>query len=103
MNFQQALEAAKNGSKISRDGWNGKLMWVAYTPGSEIEQENARSGAVLALSNELDKGNKIKINPHLDMKTADGSIICGWHATQTDMFAEDWDIVDGGICEPGEE
>ena len=91
MTFSEALEAAKNGSKIAREGWNGKGMWVAFTPGSEVADVNARSGACKLLA---DEGHEtIKINGHLDMKTADDSIIIGWHATQTDMFAEDWAVV----------
>jgi hypothetical protein len=37
--------------------------------------------------------NKVKICPHIDMKAADGSYVVGWLASQTDMLAEDWDIV----------
>ena len=28
MNFADALNALKNGQKISREGWNGKGLWV---------------------------------------------------------------------------
>jgi hypothetical protein len=35
----------------------------------------------------------VRINPHIDMKAADGSIVVGWLASQTDMLAEDWVIV----------
>jgi hypothetical protein len=28
MNFGQALESLKLGSKVSREGWNGKGLWV---------------------------------------------------------------------------
>lgn len=91
MTFSEALEAAKNGAKIAREGWNGKNMWVAFTPGSEVAAADARSGAVRARAEE--GAETITIHGHLDMKTADGSIIIGWHATQTDMFATDWSEV----------
>ena len=32
MNFGQAIEAAKQGKKIARKGWNGKGMWVVLMP-----------------------------------------------------------------------
>ena len=32
MNFGQAIEAAKEGKKIQRQGWNGKDMWVVLMP-----------------------------------------------------------------------
>lgn len=92
MTFSEALEAAKSGAKIAREGWNGKGMWVAFTPGSEIAGAEARSGVAKLLA---DEGKEvIKIHGHLDMKTADDSIIIGWHATQTDMFAEDWAVIE---------
>jgi len=27
------------------------------------------------------------------MRTADGSLLCGWLASQTDMLADDWEIL----------
>jgi hypothetical protein len=30
----------------------------------------------------------------IDMKAADGSIVIGWLASQTDMLAEDWVVVE---------
>lgn len=33
MNFGRAIEAAKQGKKITRRGWNGKGMWVIYRSG----------------------------------------------------------------------
>lgn len=31
--------------------------------------------------------------PDLAMKAADGSLVIGWLASQTDMLAEDWEVV----------
>ena len=36
------------------------------------------------------------IKSHIDMKAADGTIVVGWLASQTDMLAEDWHVVIGG-------
>ena len=36
---------------------------------------------------------KVRICPHIDMKSADGSYVVGWLASQTDILAEDWEIV----------
>ena len=33
--FGFAIEMAKNGFRVARTGWNGKGMWIAYSPGSE--------------------------------------------------------------------
>ena len=52
LNFGQALEALKQGKKISRNGWNGKRMYVSLcTP-------------------EINK-TRPEILPYLEMKTAD--------------------------------
>lgn len=91
MNFGDAIVAMKAGHRVSRAGWNGKGMWIALTPGSEIPNESARSGAVKMLAD--DRPGNITICGHIDMKTADGNIVCGWLASQTDMLVEDWDIV----------
>lgn len=91
VSFSEALVAAKQGKKIARTGWNGKGMWVTWTPGSIIANELARSGAALLLSQE--RPGEIVINGHLDMKSADGSIVVGWLASQTDLASDDWEIL----------
>jgi len=91
MNFGQALEALKKGERVARKGWNGKGMWLALTKGSTIQKDLARSGAVLAAAEQ--GAEEITINDHIDMRTADGSICCGWLASQTDMLSDDWDVI----------
>lgn len=102
MTFGEAIEAAKRGERIQRAGWNGKHMWVAYTPGSTIQIGMARAGAAAHLANELSSlardiheasGMTMKINGHFDMRAADGSLVVGWLASQTDIAADDWSIV----------
>jgi hypothetical protein len=87
MKFGDAIAAAKCGNKITRDGWNGKNMFVYYQEGSEISPEQARNDVLRSLP------GPIKIRPHLDMFTAQGDIQIGWLASQSDMLADDWSIV----------
>jgi len=35
MNFGQAIEALKQGKKVTRTGWNGKGMFLYYVPAAE--------------------------------------------------------------------
>jgi len=99
MTFGEAIEAAKSGKRIQRAGWNGKHMWVAYTPGSVIPTSLARAGAADLLAKELEsllqpgESTTIKINGHFDMRAADGSLVVGWLASQTDIAADDWSVV----------
>jgi len=88
MDFGKALNVLKTGGRVARKGWNGKGMWIALTKGSTIPKDLARSGAVLKLAEE--GVDEITINDHIDMRTADGSICCGWVASQADMLSEDW-------------
>ena len=39
-------------------------------------------------------GGTVKVMPYITMKAADGSIVMGWLASQTDMLADDWVIVE---------
>jgi hypothetical protein len=87
--FGQAILLLKAGKRVARLGWNGKGMWLALTPGSTIEAHDARSGAVLAKA-EAEPLEPIVICPHIDMRAADGKIVVGWLASQTDMLADDW-------------
>lgn len=35
----------------------------------------------------------VRLLPHIDMRAADGSMVIGWLASQTDMLADDWLVV----------
>ena len=39
-------------------------------------------------------GGKATVLPSITMKTATGEILMGWLASQSDMLAEDWSIVE---------
>lgn len=66
MTFGIALELLKKGVKVAREGWNGKGMWLR-----------------IVIPDKVDIG----------METADNKLV-PWLASQTDMLAEDWVIVE---------
>ena len=88
MNFGQAIAAAKDGARITRDGWNGKGQYVYYQEGSVIKAEDCRNPVLKKQAEDL--RGQITICPHLDFFSAHGVIQIGWLASQTDMLAEDW-------------
>ena len=92
MPFGLAIEALKKGLRVARAGWNGKGMWLALQPGSVISPEQARGGAAKGRADE--GATSIAILPHIDMCAADGAVVIGWLASQTDMLADDWQIVE---------
>ena len=84
MKFGEALDLLHLGNKVAREGWNGKGMWLIYVPSSEVEIKEGTPYSKAGLS------GTVKINGHIDMKTATGEMQPGWLASQTDMLAEDW-------------
>lgn len=89
MNFGQALEKLKAGARIARAGWNGKGMWLAYSPGAKaLPAANFWAGQNRTYAEQ--RGGTADVLPCITMKTATGEILMGWLASQTDMLAEDW-------------
>jgi hypothetical protein len=88
MNFGEAIQALKSGNKVARSGWNGKGMFLIYVPGTVNAKLNEGTPYQVAL-----QSNIVTINPHIDMYTATGQFQPGWLASQTDMLAEDWEVV----------
>jgi hypothetical protein len=86
LSFGSALDALKKGLKVARAGWNGKGMFVFLVPGSQFK---VNRHPLLGIYPE---GTEIDYRPHIDMKTADGRIV-PWVASQTDLLADDWQIV----------
>jgi hypothetical protein len=70
--FGFAVNQLKAGFKVSRSGWNGKGMWLG------IQNPDAYSANTL---------------PYIYMITVTGDRV-PWLASQTDMLAEDWVIVE---------
>lgn len=85
-NFGTALEALKSNKKVCREGWNGKGMFLFLVPGSVFK---VNQPPLLGIYPE---GTEIKYHAHIDMKTAIGDIV-PWLASQTDVLAEDWLIL----------
>lgn len=94
MPFGLAIEALKLGDKVARAGWNGKGMWLILVPGTPDVRPRPDTPYGKALPDAL----TIEILPQIDMWTinADGrrAMLPGWVASQTDMLADDWMLVD---------
>lgn len=68
MDFGDAIRSMKQGRAVSRNGWNGKDMWV--------------------MLQRPDEHSKMR-HPYFYMKPVDGELV-PWVASQTDMIEEDW-------------
>jgi hypothetical protein len=97
MTFGLALEALKQGKKVTRAGWNGKNMWLSLSGPLE--------GRVIGADQFWSENNQqwarqfggAMVLPCITMKTVNASgreaILMGWLASQTDMLSNDWSIV----------
>lgn len=82
LSFGHALVAMEEGHKVARAGWNGKGMYlVQVLPGEYNVYEPYQ----------LSDANKLL--PFIAMRTADAGFV-PWLASQTDMLAKDWRIVE---------
>ena len=95
MDFGSAIRCMKKGLKVARKGWNGRGMWLCI-PLVDGPKEIPAKGIWGKPNAEYaeENGGTVKVMPYITMKTADGSIVMGWLASQTDMIAEDWVVVD---------
>jgi hypothetical protein len=84
MTFGEALKNLLDGSKVSRAGWNGKGMWLAYVP-----QWSGQIGAK-PIDMPADWQGYL---PFVVMYTADKRLV-PWLCSQTDALAIDWGIIE---------
>jgi hypothetical protein len=97
LTFGAAIQALKAGKKVSRAGWNGKGMWLVLMPalylppfktqGTE-RKVNDRTAKWIGEDKPLD------CQPYIAMWTAQQKWQPGWLASQADMLAEDWCVID---------
>ena len=91
--FSDALAYLKEiqGSCVAREGWNGKGMWLTLSPGGAVPAEKLWAPANRKFAE--DNGGVATVLPYITMKTADNKIV-PWLASQTDILAEDWVIIE---------
>ena len=99
MTFGHAIEVLKAGGRVARSGWNGKNMFLRFVHPAWPHPDNFGEAAdmvshinpyfKLADNNRYAEGTML---PWIGLKTADNGFV-PWHASQTDMLAEDWEIV----------
>ena len=88
--FGTAVEALKQGARVARAGWNGKGMWLTMVhPDDDANVPPRPTYAVAGIVDDATNG----CLPWIGMKTADNKFV-PWLASQTDVLAEDWQIVE---------
>lgn len=72
MNFGQALTKLKMGFKLTRSGWNGANQFLLL----QVPDEQSKMSL-----------------PYIYITTVTGDRV-PWLASQTDLLAEDWEVVE---------
>lgn len=85
MNFGLAVEAVKKGLRVARAGWNGKDMYVFLAESIEF--------TTMADMSEFGDQD-VEVSDLLVLRTAQKTLQPGWLATQSDILADDWYIVE---------
>lgn len=85
LTFGQALTKLKCGRKVARKGWNGKNQYVYLIKAEHLQN-------VLEYGYGEYYGEPI-ITDTLAIKTSSNQIQIGWLATQSDILAEDWEVI----------
>jgi hypothetical protein len=99
--FGQAIGSLKNGFLVRRQGWNGKGMFLFIRP-FDMLPDQMITEQVKSLPWNFKEWVRYHPNEthqrffssYICMKAADGSIVNGWLASQTDMLTDDWELVD---------
>lgn len=84
VNFGTALEAIKAGKKAAREGWNGKNQYIQLA--TCISYKSAAGEIVNCEHDSI--GNKAIAF------VGTSGVQMGWLASQSDMLAEDWHIIE---------
>ena len=95
LSFGQAIEALNSGKLVTREGWNGKGMFLLMNGGYSVEKEKTRPENAIDQSFLESEGcDSLEIQRHIDMWTAQKTLCVGWLASQMDIVATDWCIVE---------
>lgn len=98
MSFGHAVAAMKVGHKVARAGWNGKGMWLYLVPANSYPaQTQAAKEYWKDKQPPQDENNvsavMVPYGAYIAMKTAQENVV-PWLASQTDVLADDWSIVE---------
>lgn len=82
--FGKAIQLLKEGEKLQRKGWNGKNQYIELA--TKISYENT--------DEEIINAEHDSIGNNAIAFVGTSGVQIGWLASQADMLAEDWKIVE---------
>ena len=87
MSFGIAVELAKKGVKIAREGWNGRGMFVYYVPANSYKSCTEIGSSI------ADENGMVSYEPYFAIRNVKGTVST-WVPSINDCLAEDWIIVE---------
>lgn len=96
VNFGAAIEALKEGKRISRNGWNGKNMFIFKQIPAEIGLEiipKMQSVPQSVKDYMVATKTTLKYSNQMVIVNNEGKVD-SWVASSSDTFATDWIILD---------
>lgn len=90
--FGWAIEQLKSGHMVTRDGWNGKGMYLWLKPPADVQEAWCHDPVLKAICHA--NGGHVEATGTICMFTAQKTVVSGWLASQTDMLAEDWRLAE---------
>lgn len=84
MDFGKAIQRLKNGMRVQGEGWNGKNQYIELA--TNISYKNVK-GEIINAEHEAIGNKAIAF-------VGTSGVQLGWLASQADMLAEDWRIVE---------
>jgi len=90
-----AVAALKSGKRVAREGWNGKGMFLFLLAAANGIPTTAIYDPALRAVIESEIGSdKFDALGSVRMFTADKKVLTGWLASQSDLLAEDWLVLE---------
>lgn len=87
LNFGQAIEAAKQGKKIAREGWNGNGMFAYIVPAQSYPAQTEIA------KKHFGENAMVPYRAYWALKTAQEDV-AAWAPSGSDTLAEDWIVLD---------
>ena len=87
LSFGQAIEAAKEGKRVAREGWNGSGMFAYIVPANSYKAQTQAMKDIYG-----DEG-LVPYRAYWALMTAQGDVAT-WSPSGSDSLAEDWVIVE---------
>lgn len=86
INIGEAIELMKLGHAVARKVWNGNGMFLYYVKADSYP-------AMMPVIKGKFENDLVPYGAYIAMKTAQGNVV-PWLASQTDLLAEDWEVVE---------